>query len=44
MAVVVHHEKDVDSQIGIVKGQRLGGAGLVDVQTTTAGRFDEKGV
>ncbi len=45
MAVVVHHEKDVDSQIGIVKSQRLDdGAGLADVQTTAAGRFDEKGV
>jgi hypothetical protein len=39
---VVHHEKDVDGQIWIVKGQRLDGAGLADVQTAAAGRLMKK--
>lgn len=44
MASIVHHEKDVDIQSWIVKGQRLDGAGLADVQTSAAGCFQEKGV
>ena len=44
MMAVVHHEKDVDGQIWIVNGQRLDGAGLADVQTAAAGRFNEKSV